>query len=57
MNDSPRRVIVGTFSGGLSHVTLSPEILAAAEAKLTEAAAERAEREQRARQTIRVDKT
>ena len=54
MNDSPRRVIVGTFSGGVSHLTLSPEILAAAEAKLAEAAAERAERERAARATIRV---
>ena len=54
MNDLPRRVIVGTFSGGLSHLTLSPEVLATAEAELAKAAAERAEREQRARQTIRV---
>ena len=56
MNDEPRRVIVGTFSDGLSHVTLSPEILAAAEAKLAEAAAERAERERAERATIRVDR-
>ena len=56
VNDEPRRVIVGSFSGGLSHVTLSREILEAAEAKLTEAAAERAERERAERATIRVDK-
>lgn len=56
MNDEPRRVIVGSFSGGLSHVTLSREILEAAEAKLAEAAAARAERERAERATIHVDK-
>jgi hypothetical protein len=36
------KVLVGTFAGSLSHVTLAPEVLKAAEAELAKAAAEKA---------------
>jgi hypothetical protein len=42
MNDEPRRVIIGGFSGAISHLTLSPEVLKAAETELDKAAAEKA---------------
>lgn len=42
MNEPPRRVIVGTFLGGLSHVTIPRETVQAAEAALDRAAEEKA---------------